>query len=123
MHTFSRHVTYVKENLKKSHKHIINRLVTCLQSFELIVCAPLEELITQIYYLESVYVENVGIYVFVCKKSHAQAGNIYTKFQTDCLKTLVGVNYTIMLPRIEALPQNLSKMTYCFQQNIYFICD
>ena len=39
------------------------------------------------------------------EKSHAHpqyAYNICAKFQIDCLKTLIGIDYTNLLPRIEA---------------------
>ena len=40
-------------------------------------------------------------YIFVCKKTHAHlqyAFNSCAKFQNECLKTLRGVDYTILLP-------------------------
>ena len=43
--------------------------------------------------------------IFLPAKSHAHlqyAYNIYKKFQTDCLKTLGGVDFTNLLPPIEA---------------------
>ena len=43
----------------------------------------------------------VKSYIFECKKTHAHlqyAFNSCAKFQNECLKTLRGVDYTILLP-------------------------
>ena len=74
-----------------------------------------EELITQTgypilkSYLKIVYVQNAVILskiIFLpAKKPHAHlvyAYNICEKFQIDYLKTLGGVDYTNLLPNIEA---------------------
>ena len=48
-------------------------------------------------------------YIFACKKSHAHlqyACIICAKFQTDCLKTLRGVDYAVLRPLTQTLPQN-----------------
>ena len=50
----------------------------------------------------------------MCKKTHAHlrydflqyAFNSCAKFQNECLKTLRGVDYTILLPLNETLPEN-----------------
>ena len=100
----------------KSHMHIFNRLVTSVQSFNLISFIPSEELITQTCYsiLKS-YLKIVcpkccnvvKIYFFLFKSSNSAqlqyACNISAKFQIDCFRTLVGVYYTNLLPYTETL--------------------
>ena len=96
----------------KSHMHIFNMLITSVQCFKLIAWKLWEELITQTatpYWCltwklskSKIFVKN---YFLVYLKPHAHlqyAYNICAKFQIDNLKTLVGVDYTNLLPNIEA---------------------
>ena len=99
----------------EKHMHIFNMLLIAVQSFKMNAWKPWEELITQSYYLllkpslKIIKVHNAVILskiIFLSKiKSHAHlqyAYNIREKFQIDCLKTLGGVDYTNLLPNIEA---------------------
>ena len=62
----------------------------------------------------------------MCKKSHAYfqyACNICAKFQIECLKTLRGADYTILLSLTESKPQNcLSRKCRNFVKNYFFGC-
>ena len=72
--------------------------------------------------------------IFLCaKKSHANlqyASNICAKFQTECLKTLRGVDYTILLPLVKTnlkivLVKNpflACKRSHTYLQYAYNIC-
>ena len=95
--------------------HIFNMLITSVQSFKLIAWKLWEELITQTCCpilkpnLKIVEVQNAVILskiIFLPARSHMHifqyAYNICAKFQIDCLKTLGGVDYTNLLPHIEA---------------------
>ena len=65
-------------------------------------------------------------YIFVCKKTHAQvqyAFNSCAKFQNECLKTLRGVDYTILLPLTETQPENRLSQKCCnFVKNYFRAC-
>ena len=51
------------------------------------------------------------------------AYNICEKFQIDCLKTLGGVDYTNLLPNIEAQPENCPSPKCCnFVKNYFLAC-
>ena len=51
------------------------------------------------------------------------AYNICAKFQIDCLNTLGGVDYTNLLPNIEAKPENcLSPKCRNFDKNDFLAC-
>ena len=65
-------------------------------------------------------------YFFSCEKSHAHvkcACNICATLQIDCLKTLRRVDYTNLLPNIEAQPQNClsSKRRNIFQELFFLL--
>lgn len=57
-------------------------------------------------YFEKMGKRSISV-IYITPLAHLQyAYNIGTKFQTDCLETLVGVDYTNLLPYTKALPQN-----------------
>ena len=65
-------------------------------------------------------------YIFVCKETHAHlqyAFNSCAKFQNECLKTLRGVDYPILLPLTETQPENcLSPKCRNFVKNNFLAC-
>ena len=109
----------------KSHMHIFNMPVISVQSFKLNTWKLWEELITQSCSISNClsrkccnFVKNnFCISTVTCTFSvcflHC------AKFQTACLKTLGGVDYTNFLPHIKAKPQNCPSRQCCNFGNFF----